>query len=121
LFLAVNEPIEELRNKGLFREDLFYRMRSIIRFPSLDEILRSTDSELRGGLIWEASTGSIDLAGHSTSALEHRQPVWMRRLRGHRVVRCLQAILDPASARRSKLGKRQYEEYDGDNQHNRDP
>ncbi len=39
LILAVNKPIKELLKSGQFREDLYYRMRSVVHFPSLNSLL----------------------------------------------------------------------------------
>lgn len=39
VILAVNEPIKDLLNKGKLREDLFHRIRDIITFKSLNELM----------------------------------------------------------------------------------
>lgn len=52
--LAINQPLAELREKESFREDLFYRMRTVVRFAPLDHIFRSADASVRLGLSPEA-------------------------------------------------------------------
>jgi len=41
LIIAINEPLETLREGNVFREDLLYRIRSLIRLSSLNSILKS--------------------------------------------------------------------------------
>lgn len=41
VILAVNEPIKDLLNKGKLREDLFHRIRDIITFKSLNELMKN--------------------------------------------------------------------------------
>lgn len=50
LILALNEQIEELIEKKKFRKDLFYRIRRIIDFPSLNEVLKPENNKARKGL-----------------------------------------------------------------------
>lgn len=49
-FVAVNEPIETLLERGQLREDLFYRIGSIIKFPSFADFLKPENTSFRDDL-----------------------------------------------------------------------
>jgi transcriptional regulator with PAS, ATPase and Fis domain len=74
---ATNQPVEELRRRGRFRDDFYYRLcADIIRVPSLKERIEESEEEL-GALVGhfvEKIAGSADegIAGRVLEVIEKR-------------------------------------------------
>lgn len=49
-FIAVNERIEDLKKESRVREDLYYRIRQTVKFPSLKELLGEEEQNMRDAL-----------------------------------------------------------------------
>ena len=54
VFIAVNEPIRELIDNGILREDFFWRIRKRIKFPSLKDSIdeKKTNGKVRLLFLW---------------------------------------------------------------------